>query len=198
MNTKAALRRLSELRLRETFAHERRCGALAFALSEHLGLPPATCAAYRHAAELHDVGKLVVPDAVLDKPGRLSAEEYALVRRHTEYGHDILTASGEPGLALAAEVALMHHERWDGSGYPHGLRGEAIPPAARLVALCDVYAALREERTYKAPLSHEATCHWLLNGTPAGEGLHPGQFDPDLLAVLATDPALFHGAFALA
>ena len=195
MTTKAALRRVSELRLRETFVHEQRVGALAFALATYLGLPPATCAAYRRAAELHDIGKIVLPDAVLEKPGPLSAEEFALVQTHTGHGHDILTASGGTELLLAAEVALSHHERWDGSGYPRGLRGTAIPAAARLVALCDVYAALREQRSYKAALSHEAACHWLLNGGAAAKGFHSDQFDPDLLAVLATTPEVFQSAF---
>ncbi len=197
VNTRTALRRVSELRLQETFEHERRVGALSFALATYLGLPPATCTAYRCAAELHDIGKLVLPDAVLEKPGPLSAEEYALVKNHTEHGHDILMAAGVKELLLAAEVALSHHERWDGSGYPHGLRGEAIPAAARLVALCDVYAALREERPYKTPLSHEAACHWLLHHDAAA-GSRASGFDPDLLAVLATNPGMFQVAFAQA
>jgi putative two-component system response regulator len=196
MGAKAALRRLTELRSHETFLHEQRVGALAYALSARLGLPPGTCEAYRHAAELHDVGKLALPDTVLEKPGPLSPAEYALVQRHTEYGHDLLMASGMPELALAAEVALSHHERWDGSGYPHALRGEAVPPAARLVALCDVYAALREERAYKAPLSHEATRYYLLHGGAARKGPGSIQFDPALLAVLASAPEVFEDAFA--
>jgi putative two-component system response regulator len=196
MNAKPALRRLSELRIGKTFVHECRVGLLAEAMCKLLGMSPGLCAIYRAAAELHDVGKLALPEHVLDKPGRLSAAEYALVQRHTEYGHDLLTTADEPQLALAAEVALLHHERWDGSGYPHGLRGEAIPLAARLIGFCDVYSALREERAYKTPLSHEAVCRLLLLGEPREEGLHPRQFDPDLLAAFAGAPTLFQDIFA--
>lgn len=191
----AALRCLAALRLPETFRHERLVGQLCAALCARLGMPPDTCAAHRIAAELHDVGKLALPDTVLNKPAPLTAEEFALVRQHSLFGHQVLTAAREPELALAAEMALSHHERWDGSGYPHRLRGNAIPPAARLVALCDVYSALREPRPYKVPMPHEQAVRLLLHGDPARDGFHPGQFDPVLLTVLANDPNLFRNAF---
>ncbi|MDA8250508.1 MAG: HD domain-containing protein [Rhodospirillales bacterium] len=187
----SALRRLSRLRLPATFEHERRVGLLCAALCQRLGMSSADCAAHQAAAELHDVGKLVLPDAIIDKPDRLTAEEYAQVQGHSQLGHSILSATEEPALALAADVALSHHERWDGSGYPQGLSGTAIPLAARIVAVCDVYSALREYRPYKAPMSHAPAMRLMLLGEATGSRAPAGRFDPALLAVLAGDPDLF-------
>ncbi|GAB6197368.1 HD domain-containing phosphohydrolase [Lysobacter xanthus] len=101
------------------------------------------------ATPLHDIGKIALPDAVLHKPGPLSDEEMQLVRRHPEIGHELLSGSGTRFMDLAATIALHHHERWDGSGYPHGLAGQAIPVEARIVAVADVFDALVSEQPYK-------------------------------------------------
>lgn len=132
------------------------------------------------AASMHDIGKVGIPDAVLLKPGAFTPEERAIMERHTRIGHETLVAIrhrvGEDELLnMGAEVALLHHERWDGRGYPHGLAGEAIPLAARIVALADVYDALRSKRTYKDSMSHAQACEIIRKGS----GTH---FDPAVAA----------------
>ncbi|MET0517354.1 MAG: two-component system response regulator [Burkholderiaceae bacterium] len=102
-----------------------------------------------HAAPMHDVGKLGIPDAVLQKPGPLDEREWAIMRRHPEIGAEILGEHKSGVLAIARSIALAHHEKWDGSGYPSGLAGEAIPEAARIVAIADVFDALTSVRPYK-------------------------------------------------
>lgn len=189
---RAALQQLSQLRLPATLEHERRVGRLCAALAARLGLPADACHAHRIAAELHDVGKLALPDAILDKPGALTAAEFAIVQQHALYGYQVLTAANDSMLTLAAEMALCHHERWDGSGYPHSLRGAAIPFSGRLAAPCDAYAALREARPYKQPVSHEAAMHLILAGDVGRDGIGPCMFDPAVLAVLTAHPNLFH------
>lgn len=131
------------------------------------------------SAPLHDVGKVAMPDRILLKPGRLTEEEFDLMKRHAEHGHDIMEAAVEDGqesgfLALAKEIAMTHHERWDGTGYPHGLLGTEIPLAGRLMALADVYDALVSSRLYKEPYSHEEAREIIVDGS----GAH---FDPEIV-----------------
>jgi len=103
------------------------------------------------AAPMHDTGKIGMPDAILQKPDKLNAEEWIIMKRHPRIGHDILSKSKSPVFQLAAEIALYHHERWDGNGYPNGIAGEAIPESARIVAVADVFDALSMRRPYKEP-----------------------------------------------
>lgn len=132
------------------------------------------------SAPLHDIGKITIPDHILLKPGKLTDEEFAIMKTHAQKGYDILcSASASMGdygdfLTLAQQVALTHHEKWDGSGYPNGLVGRAVPLAGRLVAIVDVYDALRSARPYKAALSHEAAMEMIM----VGKGSH---FDPQLV-----------------
>jgi len=114
---------------------------------------------------MHDIGKIGIPDRVLLKPGKLDAEEWAIMRRHPEIGHGIIGSHASPLLKMAAEVALTHHERWDGSGYPRGLAGEAIPQAGRIVAVADVFDALTSVRPYKPAWPAEAAVAELLRGS---------------------------------
>jgi response regulator RpfG family c-di-GMP phosphodiesterase len=145
-------------------------------------------------APLHDIGKVGLPDHVLLKPGKLTADERVLMQTHTTIGADTLQeVAKQHGFALAflqmaADIARHHHERFDGTGYPHGLAGNAIPLAARLVALADVYDALRSRRVYKPALSHSATVHLMKQGSP-------GQFDPALLAVFERCAGRFEQIF---
>ena len=127
-----------------------------------------------HAAPMHDVGKIGVPDAILRKPGPLNAEEWAVMRRHPEFGAEIIGEHDSNVLQLARAVALGHHEKWDGSGYPAGLSGEAIPLAARIVALADVFDALTSERPYKKAWTVEAAIEHIQQ--QAGQ-----HFDPALV-----------------
>lgn len=107
------------------------------------------------AAPMHDTGKIGIPDTILRKPGKLNTEEWEIMKQHCRIGYEILSKSEAPLFKLAAEVALNHHEKWDGSGYPNGLAGEAIPEAARVVAIADVFDALSMRRPYKEPWSIE-------------------------------------------
>jgi putative two-component system response regulator len=143
-----------------------------------LGQPAEWVERIRLAAPMHDVGKIGIPDHILLKPGTLTDLERKIMQRHTQIGHAILRDGEEsPLLEMAAEIALYHHERWDGTGYPHGLKGEQIPLAARVVALCDVYDALRSPRPYKEPWSKERAQAYIREQA----GLY---FDPTLVEVL--------------
>jgi len=135
--------------------HHTRVSAAAAELARRLGLPADQVERIRVAAGLHDVGKIGVPREVLDVTGRLSEEEMAIVRSHTEIGHRLLDGSAYPEIRCAAAVALSHHEFWAGGGYPHGLHGDAIPLEARIVAVADVFDAMRSERAYKAAWTDE-------------------------------------------
>lgn len=138
-------------------AHGRRAyrvGKLVGLLAEALGAEPTTVIALERAARLYDIGKLGIPDGILMKPGPLSTAEYALMQRHTLIGAKILRQAGHPSFRLAETISLHHHERWDGSGYPHHMSGLNIPDAARMVSLADAYDALTHDRTYRPSLSH--------------------------------------------
>lgn len=132
-----------------TGQHTKRVGELSARLASALGLPARTVELIRRAAPLHDLGKVGIPDEVLHKPGRLLPEEFEVMKRHTTIGAEILSGGKSELMSIAEEIALCHHERWDGSGYPRGLRGEAIPIAARIVAVVDVYDALAHDRPYR-------------------------------------------------
>lgn len=149
------LARAGEFRDDETGEHTRRVGALAALLGERLGLESAVVRDLALAAPLHDIGKIAVPDAILLKPGALTAGEHAAMRRHTVVGASILGESSSGLLELAAQVALTHHERWDGGGYPDGLTRDEIPLAGRIVAVADVFDALTHVRPYKVAWSTE-------------------------------------------
>ena len=145
----------------DTGVHIVRIGFLAEALALHLGQPPSYALLLRKAAPMHDVGKIGIPDNVLKKPGGLSAEERAIMNRHAAIGADILGKSRIALFQMAAEVALTHHERWDGQGYPRGLAGTDIPLSGRIVAVVDFYDALTMDRVYRPAFSHEQTIDML-------------------------------------
>ncbi len=132
------------------------------------------------SAKLHDIGKVAIPDAILFKPGKLTAEEFDIIKKHTVYGAFILdTAINELGdtsffLNVAREIIIGHHEKWNGSGYPSGLWGNNIPLSARIMAIADVYDALISERPYKKPFSHDKAKGIIVNDA----GTH---FDPTLV-----------------
>lgn len=158
---------------RETGRHVRRIGLFAELLAKELGWDDAAAEEMRLAAPMHDVGKIGIPDRILSKPGKLSADEFEIIKQHTRIGTEMLAGSSIPLLRLAQEIALTHQEKWDGSGYPRGLKGPEIPAAGRLVAIVDVYDALVHDRVYRAALPEEEA----LEIMRAGRGSH---FDPQM------------------
>jgi putative two-component system response regulator len=143
------LAKAAEYRDDGTRRHTERVGVYSARLARALGLPEAEVQLIRRAAPLHDLGKIGIPDHILLKPGELTPEEAAIMRTHTTIGAEILSGSRVPTLAMAAEIALCHHEHWDGTGYPRGLVGEEIPLPARIVAVADFYDALAHDRPYR-------------------------------------------------
>ena len=143
------LGRAAEYRDNETGMHVIRMSHASRIIGLELGLPADETQTLLQAAPMHDIGKIGIPDSVLLKPGKLDADEWVIMRRHPEIGAGIIGTHASPLLQMAAVVALTHHEQWDGSGYPHGLRGDAIPLVGRIVAVADVFDALTSVRPYK-------------------------------------------------
>lgn len=185
-----SLIKASHLRSSEHSVHTDRVGLLSGCLCDWLGCGAELSKAVHFAAIVHDIGKLTLPDSILYGPRRLDPHEREQVRNHTVAGHDVLAAADVPEAAFAASVALNHHEYWDGSGYPNGLAGEAIPREARIVTVCDVYEAMRSERSYKKPMAHEEVMRAMLRGDDEGR-TRPQMFDPVILPVLAANADLF-------
>ncbi|RUS48770.1 HD domain-containing protein [Cohnella sp. AR92] len=140
---------IGELHSRETANHVRRVAEYSYVLALRLGLPEQEADKLRTVSPMHDIGKIAIPDSVLNKPGRLTAEEYELMKSHTKIGHQLLRGSRRELLLAASIVAEQHHEKWDGSGYPNGLKGERIHVYGRITAVADVFDALSVERVYK-------------------------------------------------
>jgi putative two-component system response regulator len=178
LETLRCLALAAEYRDDQTYEHTQRVGRTSALLGERLGLTDKLTVLLRHAAPLHDVGKVGVPDSILLKPAELTPEEFELVREHTTAGARILGASNSDLLLLAQEIALTHHEWWNGNGYPNGLSGEEIPLSGRIVAVADVFDALTHERPYKRAwtVSHSVREMHRLSGL---------QFDPTVLDAFA-------------
>ena len=140
----------AEFRDPETGAHIVRMARYSELIARRLGMNDEYCELILRAAPMHDLGKLGIPDGILLKPGKLTDEEFQVMTRHPQIGHEILSGSESHLIQFGAEIALTHHEKWDGSGYPNGLQGEAIPLSGRIVAVADVFDALTSERPYKA------------------------------------------------
>ncbi|CAK6715935.1 Putative response regulator/phosphatase RpfG-like [Vibrio harveyi] len=170
------LARAGEFKDNETGMHVIRMSHYSRILAEELGAESQWCDLLFSAAPMHDIGKIGTPDAILLKPGKLDEQEWQEMKRHVDYGFEILGKHDSPLLNLAREIVLYHHEKWDGSGYPNGLSGEAIPLSARIVAIADVFDALTSERPYKRAWSIDETCDLLQKEA----GHH---FDPKLVSV---------------
>ena len=182
------LAQAAESRDGDTGEHIHRIGDLCERLALRVGFDPAAAHMLRHASALHDVGKIGIPDNVLLKPAGLDPDEWRIMQSHTVMGGEILAGSNSPLIQMAEAIALTHHERWDGSGYPSGLKGEEIPLEGRICAICDVYDALGSKRPYKDAWPVER----VLEEIAQGSGSH---FDPALVrAFLDLAPELGQAA----
>jgi response regulator RpfG family c-di-GMP phosphodiesterase len=187
MATILALAKLSEYRDDDTGIHLERMREYSRIIADEMAKKP-NCIGYiteeyiediYHSSILHDIGKVGIPDAILLKPGKLTPDEFETIKRHSTLGGDILTdieagIEGQTFLTLGKEIAYYHHEKWDGTGYPEGLKGEQIPLSARIVALADVYDALTSDRIYKKAITHEKAKEIITHT----KGKH---FDPDVV-----------------
>jgi HD-GYP domain-containing protein (c-di-GMP phosphodiesterase class II) len=168
--------------------HLDRVSRYACDIGRLMGLSEVQLTELRHATPLHDLGKIALPLEILNKVGRLTAEEMTTIKTHTVIGHRILDGSAWPVIQCAARIALSHHECWNGSGYPHRLRGEAIPLDARIVAVADVYDALMSQRAYKPAWEEDMVVAEMRR-------LRDDKFDPAILDLFIEHlPVLSHDA----
>ncbi|WLG37106.1 HD-GYP domain-containing protein [Pseudomonas rhodesiae] len=171
----SSLNRAASYRDDDTGQHIVRIGESSALLAKAIGMPSQWCELMKMAAPLHDIGKIGIADAILQKPGALTPQERQIMQEHARIGYEILRdPHGSPLTDLAAEIALAHHERWDGTGYPNGLQGTQIPLSARIVSICDVYDAIRMPRAYKQAWDVERSRRFITD--QAGT-----QFDPFLV-----------------
>lgn len=164
----------AEYKDEDTGDHIVRIGRFATLLAEKAGLPAREINDIGYSAPMHDIGKIGIPDQILLKPGKLTPEEFEVIKTHTIIGARILAQSKSPIIRYAQQIAISHHERWDGTGYPQGLKGARIPLSGRIVALADTFDALTSQRPYKPAYPLEVSLEIMRDG----KGKH---FDPDLL-----------------
>jgi putative two-component system response regulator len=195
LSTREMVQRLltaAEYRDDETGNHVKRIGMYTVVLAANLNLDNSYKETIAVASSIHDIGKIGIPDAVLLKPAGLTAEESETMKRHTKIGHDILAGSTNAYLKMAATIALGHHERWDGTGYPNRLKGEAVPLECRIVNICDQYDALRSIRPYKKAFDHQTSFTILSKGDGRTK---PEHFDPQVLNAFIKTEKMFEKVY---
>lgn len=190
--TIATMTRAASYKDEETGTHVARISFYTVEIAEALGLDAGYRDTIHYASPMHDVGKIAIPDAILGKPGTFEPHEWEIMKTHAGLGAKLLRGTDSPYLAMGAEIAGGHHERWDGGGYPLGLAGDAIPLSARIMNLCDQYDALRSKRPYKTAFAHEEACEIIT----VGDGrTMPSHFDPAVLAAFKDRVLRFRDIF---
>lgn len=183
---------VAEFRDTESAAHNTRIGLYSREIAGALGMEPGFVETLAFAGSMHDIGKIGIPDSILLKRGRLEKDEFETIKSHTLMGGDILAGSSCAKLKISASVALTHHEKWDGSGYPRGLKGAEIPIEGRIVMICDQYDALRSKRPYKRGLGHAEVMDIIVRGN--GRTM-PCHFDPQILDAFIHVNSVFESIF---
>lgn len=178
------LGRAAEYKDNETGMHVLRMSHMAYVLAKAYGFCEQQAVLLLHAAPMHDIGKIGIPDSIMLKPGKLTEEEFEIMKKHPQIGAEILGEADSDLLKLARTVSLTHHEKWDGSGYPEGLAGTDIPIAGRIVAVADVFDALTSKRPYKDAWPLDKTLAFMRSQS----GIH---FDPDLIPLLEANLEAF-------
>jgi len=192
LETIFTMTRAAEHKDEDTGAHVQRISYYCRELTGLLGLDGDFADTIFFASPMHDIGKIGIPDHVLLKPAGFTPEEWAIMKGHTSMGARILGDGKSQYLKMGAEIALNHHERWDGGGYPNGKRGEEIPLAARMMYICDIYDALRSKRPYKTALDHSKVVEIIT----CGDGrTQPEHFDPEIFAVFEKNHQMFRDIF---
>lgn len=184
--------RVAEYRDTDTGNHISRIGLYSNKLGEALNMSRDFVNDITFSSSMHDIGKIGIPDSILLKPGKLTPEEFAVMKTHTTKGNKILGRSSQPMIQMAASIALNHHENWDGTGYPEGLRSDDIPIEGMIVKIADQYDALRSARPYKPSFSHEEVFRILTEGDGRTK---PEHFNPDILKAFIETAPLFNEIF---
>jgi putative two-component system response regulator len=193
LETIFAMTRAAEHKDEDTGAHVQRISYYSRELAKILGMDDTFIDNIFFASPMHDVGKIGIPDHILLKPGGFTPDEWEIMKGHAAMGAKILGNSKSPYLKMGAEIALNHHERWDGGGYPDGKKGDDIPLAARIMNICDIYDALRSKRPYKSAFDHEKTMDIISNGDGRTQ---PEHFDPQIFSAFKQNHATFNDIFA--
>lgn len=183
---------VAEYRDEDAHSHCRRVRHYTELIVKQLGIPRDEAGILAFSSPMHDIGKVGIPDSILLKEEKLTPEEFEVMKTHTIIGGRILEGSNNPYLESARRFALSHHERWDGSGYPFGLKGEEIPIEGRIMYLVDKYDTLRSRRPYKPPFRHEAAALILAKGNYCTS---PEHFDPKVLDVFRSCEERFREIF---
>jgi putative two-component system response regulator len=192
LETIFTMTRAAEHKDENTGAHVQRISRYSRSLARMLGQDEAFVERIFFASPMHDIGKIGIPDHVLLKPGGFTPDEWEVMKGHASMGAKILGNSKSPYLKTGAEIALNHHERWDGGGYPNGKRGEEIPLTARIINICDIYDALRSKRPYKPALDHSKAVAIITRGDGRTQ---PAHFDPAILAAFRENHQSFRDVF---